>query len=134
MKKFTPVLLLPCLLFSSCSPKVDDLKENILDDNYRNYYQIFVHSFCDTNDDGIGDLPGVISKLDYIRDLGYTGIWLTPIFKSSTSHKYNAQSYYEIDKQFGTMDDLDRLINECHERDIKLIIDLVLNQDRKSVV
>lgn len=132
MKKFTPLLLLPCLLFSSCSPKTNDLKENILDDNYRNYYQIFVHSFCDTNGDGIGDLPGVISKLDYIRDLGYTGIWLTPIFKSSTNHKYNAQSYYEIDKQFGTMDDLDKLIDECHERDIKLIIDLVLNHSSAS--
>lgn len=105
-----------------------DLKEyEVVDDNNRNFYQIFVHSFYDTNDDKIGDIKGVIKKLDYIKDLGFTGIWLMPINKSNSSHKYDVIDYYEIDPNYGTLDDLKELISECHKRDIKLILDLVLN-------
>lgn len=100
---------------------------NILDDNYRNYYEIFVRSFNDSNFDGIGDLNGVTAKLDYLKDLGYTGIWLMPINPSPSYHKYDVSNYYEIDSKYGTIDDLKDLINECHKRGIKLIIDLVLN-------
>ena len=81
----------------------------------------------DSNGDGIGDLQGIISKLDYIQDLGYTGIWLTPIFTSSSTHKYNTTNYLEIDPSFGTMSDLESLISECHSRNIKLILDLAIN-------
>ena len=74
---------------------------NIIDDNFRNYYQIFVGSFCDSNGDGIGDLNGITSKLDYIQDMGFNGIWLTPIMPSRSYHKYSVEDYYSIDPQFG---------------------------------
>lgn len=105
----------------------DLVTTNILDDNYRNYYEIFVRSFNDTNFDGVGDLNGVTKKLDYLKDLGYTGIWLMPINPSPSYHKYDVSNYYEVDPKYGTINDLKNLINECHERGIKLIIDLVLN-------
>ena len=100
---------------------------NIIDDNYRNYYEIFVRSFYDFDGDGVGDLQGVISKLDYIKDLGFNGIWLMPINVAGSYHNYDVIDYYNIDSKYGTMDDLEELIRECHKRDIKLILDLVLN-------
>lgn len=106
-----------------------------IDDNNRVFYEIFTGSFSDSNNDGIGDLQGIINRLDYLNDgdpnsgksLGIQGIWLTPIFKSPTYHKYDVENYYEIDPEFGTMDDLKKLIDECHKRDIKIILDLVIN-------
>lgn len=97
------------------------------DDNYRTYYEIFVYSFCDSDGDGIGDLQGVISKLDYLEDLGITGIWLMPIHPSTTYHKYNVSDYYEIDPAYGTMEDMNALLAECESRGIRVILDLVLN-------
>lgn len=108
---------------------------NIIDDNYRNFYEIFVYSFYDSDGDGIGDINGIISKLDYINDgddstdsdLGFNGIWLMPIMPSTTYHKYDVKDYYNIDPQYGTLEDFKKLIKECKARDIKLIIDLVFN-------
>ena len=100
---------------------------NILDDNYRNYYEIFVQAFSDSDYDGNGDLRGVINKLDYLQDLGYTGIWLMPIHPSNSYHKYDVIDFYSVHNTYGTIDDLKELIDECHKRDIKLILDLVLN-------
>ena len=97
------------------------------DDNYRTWYEVFVYSFCDSNGDGIGDLQGVISKLDYLQDLGINGIWLMPIHPSSSYHKYDVNDYYEIDPQYGTMADFDALMAECDRRGIKVILDLVVN-------
>ena len=97
------------------------------DDNYRTWYEIFVYSFCDSDGDGIGDLQGVISKLDYLQELGINGIWLMPIHPSSSYHKYNVDDYYAIDPAYGTLEDFDALIAACNERDIHVIIDLVLN-------
>ena len=97
------------------------------DDNYRTWYEIFVYSFCDSNGDGIGDLQGVISKLDYLEELGINGIWLMPIHPSSSYHKYDVNNYYDIDKQYGTMADFDALMAECQKRDIHVILDLVVN-------
>ena len=105
---------------------------NIIDDNYRNYYEIFVMSFCDSNFDTIGDLNGVIMKLDYLKDLGYNGIWLMPIHPSDSYHKYDVKDYYNVDSKYGTIDDLKNLIAECHKRDINIIIDLVLNHSSKA--
>ena len=97
------------------------------DDNYRTFYEIFVYSFCDSNGDGIGDLQGVISKLDYLKELGIQGIWLMPIHPSQSYHKYDVRDYYAIDPQYGTMEDFDALMAECQKRDIHVITDLVLN-------
>ena len=119
---------------SSADP-VDNLKITPSSDKYRNFYQVWIHSFCDSNGDGIGDLPGVISKLDYINDgnpdggddLGADGIWLSPMMPSKSYHKYNVRDYFDIDPDFGTLEDFDKLIEECHKRGIVVIIDLVLN-------
>ena len=97
------------------------------DDNYRTFYEIFVYSFCDSDGDGIGDLQGVISKLDYLQELGIGGIWFMPIHPSTSYHKYNVSDYYAIDPQYGTMEDFEQLLAECEKRDIHVIIDLVVN-------
>ncbi|SOE21307.1 Glycosidase [Spirosomataceae bacterium TFI 002] len=91
------------------------------------FYQIFVRSFCDSNRDGIGDLNGVTSKLAYLQDLGVEGIWLSPIFRSPSYHKYDITNYWEIDPEFGTLDDFKRLLHEAHSRGIIVILDFVLN-------
>ena len=97
------------------------------DDNYRTFYEIFVYSFCDYDGDGIGDLQGVISKLDYLEELGINGIWFMPIHPSTSYHKYNVSDYYDIDPQYGTMADFEQLLAACKQRDIHVIIDLVVN-------
>ena len=97
------------------------------DDNYRTWYEIFVYSFCDSNGDGIGDLQGVISKLDYLQELGITGIWLMPVNPSQSYHKYDVADYYDIDPAYGTLEDMQQLLTECEARGIKVIMDLVLN-------
>lgn len=105
------MILALTIISCSDSPYGKEIEEdltttNIIDDNYRNYYEIYVRSFYDSNGDGIGDLNGVTAKLDYIKDLGFNGIWLMPINTSSSYHKYNVKDYYEIDPSYGTMDDL----------------------------
>ncbi len=97
------------------------------DDNYRTWYEIFVYSFCDSNGDGIGDLAGVTSRLDYLQELGVGGIWLMPIHPSTSYHKYNVTDYYAIDPAYGTMEDFEALMAECQKRDIHVILDLVVN-------
>ena len=104
-----------------------DLTREVRDDKYRTTYEIFVYSFCDSNGDGIGDLNGIRSKLDYIEDLGFDALWLTPVHPSSTYHKYDVDDYYAIDPAFGTMEDYEALLKECHERGIRVYLDLVLN-------
>jgi len=97
------------------------------DDNYRVFYEIFVYSFCDSNGDGIGDLQGVISKLDYLEELGINGIWFMPVHPSQSYHKYDVRDYYDIDPQYGTLEDMKQLLDECSARGIRVITDLVLN-------
>lgn len=114
---------------------IEGVKATASTDKYRNYYEIFVNSFCDSNGDETGDLQGIISQLDYLNDgdpnsgddLGVDAIWLTPIMPSKSYHKYDVEDYYNIDPDFGTLDDFDKLIEECHKRDINVILDLVLN-------
>ncbi len=106
-----------------------------IQDRHRVFYEIFVGSFSDSDGDGIGDLRGIINRMDYLNDgdpqsgksLGIEGIWLTPVFRSPTYHKYDVTDYFTIDPAFGTMDDLKELIALCHERDVRLILDLPLN-------
>lgn len=91
------------------------------------YYEIFVRSFYDTNGDGIGDLNGVTAKLDYLKKLGIGGIWLMPINASPSYHGYDTTDYYAVNPDYGTLDDLKKLMEEAHKRDIKVIMDLVVN-------
>lgn len=91
-------------------------------------YQIYPKSFMDSNGDGIGDIPGIISKLDYLKDLGIDLIWLCPMYKSPNhDNGYDISDYKDILDEFGTMDDFNELLNEVHNRGMKLIIDLVIN-------
>ena len=91
-------------------------------------YQIYPKSFKDVSGDGIGDIPGIISELDYIKDLGANAIWLCPVFKSpQCDNGYDISDYREIDPMYGTMADFDRLVAAAHERGIKVIMDFVAN-------
>ena len=91
------------------------------------FYEIFVRSFYDSNGDGIGDFNGITQKLDYIQSLGVRGIWLMPIHPSPSYHGYDVLNYYAVSTQYGSMDDFKNFLNEAHKRNIKIIIDLVLN-------
>ena len=91
-------------------------------------YQIYPRSFCDSNNDGMGDIQGIISKIDYLKNLGINCIWLSPIYDSpQEDNGYDISDYYSIYKPFGTMDDLKELIDKLHENGIRLIMDLVVN-------
>lgn len=91
-------------------------------------YQIYPKSFCDSNGDGIGDLRGIISKLDYLKTLGVDILWLSPIYKSPLADQgYDIADYYAIDPRFGTMEDMDELIAEAKKRDMYILMDLVVN-------
>ena len=91
-------------------------------------YQIYPRSFCDSNGDGIGDIPGIISKLDYLRDLGVEIIWLSPIYKSPLFDMgYDVADYYEIHPDYGPMEDFDRLLLETKKRNMRIVMDLVVN-------
>ena len=92
-----------------------------------NWYEVFVRSYQDGDGDGIGDLKGLMSRLDYIADMGYDGLWLMPIMPSPSYHKYDVTDYMAVDPQYGTMDDFRALVKECHERGIRVIIDLPVN-------
>jgi trehalose-6-phosphate hydrolase len=92
------------------------------------FYEIYMPSFCDGNGDGTGDFQGLTSKLDYLRDLGIGGIWLTPFYPSPrVDNGYDISDYYGVDPVFGTLDDFDRFVREAHRRGIRVIADLVLN-------
>ena len=130
------VVLAVSVLFAGCGNKTELTPvPAAVDDNYRTFYQIFVGSFSDGNNDGIGDLRGVINRMDYLNDgdvmsgksLGVQGIWLSPIFSSPSYHKYDASDYYKIDWRFGEEKDLKELVDLCHERNVKLILDLAIN-------
>ena len=91
-------------------------------------YQIYPKSFCDSNGDGIGDIPGIISKLDYLQDLGVGAIWLCPIYPSPlVDNGYDISDYYNIAPEYGTMEDMKNLIAEADKRNIKIVMDLVFN-------
>lgn len=136
-KKVISVMLTMCMLFSmiavGCGSKEPEM--NVVDDKYRNFYEIFVYSYCDSDGDGIGDIQGLISKLDYLNDgddttdtdLGINGIWLMPMCQSTTYHKYDVVDYKSIDSEYGTLDDFKQLVDECHARGINIIMDMVVN-------
>lgn len=115
--------------FTTTQINFDGKEFNTTQKNYdgRTFYEIYVRSFNDSNGDGIGDLNGVTEKLDYLENLGIKGIWLMPINESNSTHGYDVVDYYSIENDYGSMEDLQKLIEEAHKRDIKVIMDLVLN-------
>ena len=91
-------------------------------------YQIYPRSFYDSNGDGVGDIRGIIEKLDYLQDLGIDVVWICPVYQSPMDDNgYDISDYYKIDPQFGTNEDMDELIAEAKKRGIKIVMDLVLN-------
>ena len=91
-------------------------------------YQIYPRSFMDSNNDGVGDIKGVIEKLDYLKELGIDVIWLSPVYKSpNDDNGYDISDYEDIMDEFGTMQDFDELLNQAHQRNIKILMDLVVN-------
>ena len=91
-------------------------------------YQIYPRSFADSNGDGIGDLNGITSRLDYLKDLGVDVIWLSPVYQSpNDDNGYDISDYQAIMQEFGTMEDFDRMLSEMHKRGIRLVMDLVVN-------
>lgn len=92
-----------------------------------NWYEVFVRSYQDSDGDGIGDLSGLTSRLDYIREMGYNGLWLMPVMPSPSYHKYDVTDYCAIDPEYGTLEDMRVFLEEAHRRDIRVIIDLPIN-------
>ena len=134
MKRSISLLLLLAILAAllcACgqteAPAETQAPENIPDDNCRNWYEIFVYSFADSDGDRIGDLRGATEKLDYVRDMGFTGIWLMPIMPSPSYHKYDVTDYYNIDPAYGTLEDFQAFLDKAHSLGIKVILDLVVN-------
>jgi len=129
MKQFTHVALLVCILMSGIGSAQTSEKNN--DRKWWKeavVYQIYPRSFKDSNGDGIGDLRGIISKLDYIKSLGVDVVWLNPIYSSpNDDNGYDVSDYRNIMSDFGTMADFDALLKGMHERGIKLVMDLVVN-------
>jgi alpha-amylase len=104
------------------------------------FYQVFVRSFQDSNGDGMGDLPGLISRLDYLNDgdpktatdLGVSALWLMPVFESPSYHGYDTTDYRKIDPDYGTLEDFDRLLREAHRRGLRVVIDLMINHTSRE--
>ena len=134
-------LLLSTLTFGACSgapPAASPPAASQPDHDWARgavFYEVFVRSFADSNGDGVGDLQGLISKLDYLndgnpstdRDLGVNALWLMPVFESPSYHGYDTVDYETIDREYGTNADFERLLAEAHKRGIRIIVDFVMN-------
>ena len=122
---FTLILI---VILSSCKPLHDNKgSAPPVPEAGEVWYQIFLRSFADSDGDGIGDIRGLINRMDYLADLGIEGIWLLPVHTSPSYHKYDVQDYYSIDPVYGTMDDFRDLLTAAHQRGIRVILDMVLN-------
>lgn len=115
-------------------PNSVSTSETFLEDRPGTGYQIFVPSFADGDGDGMGDLRGIIEKLQYLKDLGIEVLWLTPIQKSVSYHGYDVTDYYKIDAKFGSMEDYQELIYKAHKMGMKVLMDMVINHTSKSNV
>lgn len=126
-------ILMAMLLFLACKGPENDYLANYEEPKPPAYYphgityEIFVQSWADTDGDGIGDFNGVTQSLDYLEDLGVEAIWFMPIQPSPSYHKYDVTDYYAVHPDYGTMDDFRRLVDQAHKRDIRIIMDLVVN-------
>ncbi|MGB9811588.1 MAG: alpha-amylase family glycosyl hydrolase, partial [Dictyoglomus turgidum] len=91
------------------------------------FYEVFVRSFADSDEDKVGDINGLIEKLDYFKNLNINALWLMPIFPSISYHGYDVTDYYDIHPAYGTLEDFENLVKKAHEKNIKIILDLVIN-------
>ncbi|WP_062109314.1 alpha-amylase family glycosyl hydrolase [Bacillus niameyensis] len=123
------VLMFILISLTSCAPKNSVTKERELlnIESHGVYYEIFIRSFADSNADGIGDLKGAMEKLDYLKDLGIEGVWLMPINPSPSYHGYDVTDYKDIHSDYGNLEDMKLFIEKAHEKDMKVIIDFVVN-------
>lgn len=129
------IVLLIALLLTACQPRPvwQDVKSDVWWKD-ATFYEAFVRSFYDSNGDGNGDIAGLTAKLDYLNDgkpgatsLNVTGLWVMPIFPSPSYHGYDVTDYYNVNPQYGTLDDFKKLVQEAHKRNIHIIIDFVIN-------
>ena len=125
-RRILALLLIAAMVLSGCAAEKEPEIVPV-DDKFRNYYEIFVYSYADANGDGIGDFKGLESKLPYIADMGFNGIWLMPIMPSPSYHKYDVTDYYDVDPQYGTLEDFRSMLAKAHELGLDIIIDLVVN-------
>ena len=132
------IICKPCLLFfilinlahfDAFSQNQDNLYDAEVKEKWqkRIVYEIFVQSFADSNGDGIGDIPGMTAKLDYLKELGVSAIWLMPIHPSPSYHKYDVTDYFDIHPDYGTLEDFKIFLKKAHQRDILVLMDLVIN-------
>lgn len=142
-KRIMSFLLVVAMLLGLCAcsggggSNSSDSDENVVGINPKwaettVFYEIFVRSFADGNGDGIGDFKGIEENLDYLKDLGVGAIWLMPMMESTTYHGYDVVDYYSPNPDYGTIEDFDSLVEACHEKDIKIIIDFVVNHTSSS--
>ena len=117
MKRFLCMLLLLALLCAAASAE----------GGAANWYEVFVRSYQDSDGDGLGDLNGLASRLDYIQDMGFDGLWLMPVMPSPSDHKYDVTDYRAVDGEYGTLEDMRDLVEACHERGISVIADMPVN-------
>jgi len=133
-----PFLVLSTLAFSSCNKQPATKEgydiEEVSNEGGSAFYEIFVGSFCDSNGDGVGDLNGIKSKLPYLKSLGVSGLWLTPIHPSNTYHHYDVKDYFAVSSDFGTVEDFESLCSEAKTQGIKIIIDMVFNHTARDSV
>ncbi|MEP2023663.1 MAG: alpha-amylase family glycosyl hydrolase [Reichenbachiella sp.] len=123
------ILILCLIMAMACSQTQTAQEESVpsTDWSKKVFYEIFVQSFADSNGDGIGDIPGMTSKLDYLKDLGIDAIWLMPMSPSPSYHKYDVVDYRGIHPDYGTLEDFKKFLDEAHARDIKVVMDFVIN-------
>lgn len=112
---------------STTETQAEEVVITPVDDEYRNWYEVFVYSYADSDGDKIGDFNGLADKLEYIYDMGFNGIWLMPIMPSPSYHKYDVTDYYDVDPQYGTMEDFRALLEKAHSMGIWVIIDFPVN-------
>lgn len=129
MRKLISILLSVILItsLSSCQEKETTTPSIFERSKGNTAYQILIYAFDSSDGDGLGDFKGVTQRLEYLKDLGITLIWLSPLHKAGSYHGYDVIDYYSVNPDYGTLDDFKELIEEAHKQGISVILDMVLN-------